>query len=98
MNFPFCVLGIGGYSGYGKTTLIEKVLARLKREELYAGVLKHASDHRLSFDREGKDSERFYRAGAAYVVAHDRHQAFSRFRLQEGSLSDALAFFPAGPL
>ncbi len=96
MNSPFCVIGIGGYSGSGKTTLIEHVVKVLKKEGLYVGVLKHTSHHRLSLDGEGKDSERFYRAGADYVFAHDVHQGFARIPLQDGGLQDALALFPRG--
>jgi len=93
---PFCIVGIGGYSGSGKTTLIEKVVLALKREGLYVGLLKHTSHHRLALDGEGKDSERFYRAGADFVFAHDLHQGFARLPLNNAGLSDTLAYFPKG--
>ncbi|MDA8241486.1 MAG: molybdopterin-guanine dinucleotide biosynthesis protein B [Nitrospiraceae bacterium] len=93
VNFSFCVLGIGGHSGAGKTTLIEKVLAELKGEGFRVGILKHAS-HPLSPDREGKDTDRFYRAGADFVCAHDAHQAFSRHPHGGGRLQDHLSGFP----
>jgi molybdopterin-guanine dinucleotide biosynthesis protein MobB len=93
-TFPFCVIGIGGYSGFGKTTLIEGVLAELKRGGLRVGVLKHAS-HSLSPDREGKDTERFYRAGADFVFAHDSRQGFARLPFKGAGLSEALRQFPA---
>lgn len=89
----FCVVGIGGYSDAGKTTLIERILSELKREGFSVGVLKHAS-HPLSPDREGKDTERFYRAGADYVFAHDAHQAFARYPCDRGRLQDVLSGFP----
>jgi molybdopterin-guanine dinucleotide biosynthesis protein A len=93
VSTSFCVIGIGGYSGSGKTTLIEGVLSELKKEGLRTGVLKHAS-HLLSPDREGKDTERFYRAGADYVFAHDAHQAFARYRGGGYGLQDLLPGFP----
>ena len=93
-TFPFCVVGVGGYSGAGKTTLIETVLSELKAAGLRAGVLKHTG-HSLSLDVEGKDTERFYRAGADYVLAHDDHQTFSRHRDSGGGLADHLSAFPA---
>lgn len=96
MNSSFCVIGISGHSGSGKTTLIEKVVQRLKKEGLFIGLLKHASHHGLSPDGEGKDSERFYRAGADFVFAHDSKQGFARFPLRAAGLSDALARFPRG--
>jgi molybdopterin-guanine dinucleotide biosynthesis protein A len=96
MISSFCVIGISGYSGSGKTTLIEKIVQGLKREGLYIGLLKHAYHHGLSLDGEGKDSERFYRAGADFVFAHDSQQGFARFPLKDAGLSDALARFPKG--
>jgi molybdopterin-guanine dinucleotide biosynthesis protein MobB len=96
MISSFCVIGISGYSGSGKTTLIEKVVLNLKREGLYVGLLKHTSHHRLSLDGEGKDSERFYKAGADFVFAHDLRQGFARFPLEDAGVSDALSHFPKG--
>jgi molybdopterin-guanine dinucleotide biosynthesis protein A len=92
-TFSFCVLGIGGYSGSGKTTLIEKILPELKGEGLSVGVLKHAS-HSLSLDREGKDTYRFYRAGADYVFAHDAEQAYAQYPSGGRPLADLLSDFP----
>ncbi len=96
MVSSFCVIGISGYSGSGKTTLIEKVVLGLKKEGLYVGLLKHTSHHRLSLEGEGKDSERFYRAGADFVFAHDLRQGFARFPFEDAGLSEALVHFPKG--
>ncbi|MHB8883110.1 MAG: molybdopterin-guanine dinucleotide biosynthesis protein B [Thermodesulfovibrionales bacterium] len=93
---PACIIGLSGHSGSGKTTLIEKVLPLLKREGLSVGVLKHTSHHILSLDQEGKDTDRFYRAGAEVVAAQDTTQIFSRFADQEGDLLHALGVFPCG--
>jgi len=93
---PACIIGISGYSGSGKTTLIEKALPELKREGLYVGVLKHTSHHRLSLDREGKDTDRFYKAGADFVFAHDADQGFARYPHKDADLLEALRLFPAG--
>jgi molybdopterin-guanine dinucleotide biosynthesis protein MobB len=92
MNASLCVIGIGGYSGSGKTTLIERILAELRGEGLRVGILKHAS-HPLSLDREGKDTERFYRAGADFIFAHDKRQGFARLPLKGAGLSEALLHF-----
>jgi molybdopterin-guanine dinucleotide biosynthesis protein A len=86
-------MGVCGYSGSGKTTLIEKILSELKGEGLKVGVLKHAS-HSLSLDRVGKDTERFYRAGADYVFAHDERQSFARYPSGGRRLQDLLSDFP----
>ncbi|MDA8434205.1 MAG: molybdopterin-guanine dinucleotide biosynthesis protein B [Nitrospiraceae bacterium] len=91
---PFCVVGICGYSGSGKTTLIEEIVSELRAGGFRVGVLKH-TPHSLSLDAEGKDTERFYRAGADYVFAHDAHQAFARYPDSAGRLQDFLSRFPS---
>ncbi len=70
------VIGICGYSGSGKTTLVEKLVRALRESGLSVGVVKHDA-HGMDLDREGKDTDRFFRAGAA-VVGHDPGQAFLR--------------------
>ena len=70
------VLGICGYSGAGKTTLIEELIPRLRRDGLAVAVVKHDA-HRMTVDTPGKDTDRLFRAGAT-VFAHDPQQAFLR--------------------
>ena len=50
-------------SGTGKTTLLEKVIARLKERGYRVGVVKHDA-HRFDIDHPGKDSYRLTAAGA----------------------------------
>lgn len=50
-------------SGTGKTTLLEKVIAELKRRGYTVGVIKHDA-HRFDIDHPGKDSYRLTAAGA----------------------------------
>jgi molybdopterin-guanine dinucleotide biosynthesis protein MobB len=50
-------------SGTGKTTLLEKLIAELKRREYRVGVIKHDA-HKFEIDHEGKDSWRLTKAGA----------------------------------
>lgn len=50
-------------SGTGKTTLLEKVIARLKERGYRVGVIKHDA-HRFDIDHPGKDSHRLASAGA----------------------------------
>ncbi len=57
------VLGICGSSGAGKTTLIEAVIPLLLARGIRVAVVKHDARNVL-VDRPGKDSDRFYRAGA----------------------------------
>jgi molybdenum cofactor guanylyltransferase len=72
------VFGICGYSGAGKTTLIVEIVRRLRSRGLATLVIKHDT-HGLTLDRRGKDSQRFFDAGAD-VIARDALQSFLRLR------------------
>ena len=50
-------------SGTGKTTLLELVIAELKRRGYRVGAIKHDA-HSFNIDHEGKDSYRMTAAGA----------------------------------
>lgn len=50
-------------SGTGKTTILEKVIARLKERGYRIGAVKHDA-HRFDIDHPGKDSHRLAAAGA----------------------------------
>lgn len=72
------VAGFAGFSGAGKTTLIEQVIALFKARGLRVSVLKHAH-HRFDIDHPGKDSWRHREAGAYEVlIASDRRLALMR--------------------
>lgn len=51
------------YSGTGKTTFLEKLIPKLKAYGLKIAIVKH-DGHRFDIDHEGKDSDRFTKAGA----------------------------------
>ena len=57
------IYSIVAFSGTGKTTLLEKLVAELKTRGLRVAVIKHDA-HEFDIDHEGKDSWRFSRAGA----------------------------------
>lgn len=61
------VVGFAGFSGSGKTTLIEKIIPHLTAAGLRLAVVKHDA-HGFQLDREGKDTWRFARAGAAMTL------------------------------
>jgi molybdopterin-guanine dinucleotide biosynthesis protein MobB len=73
------ILGICGWSGSGKTTLIEQILPPLCAKGLRVAVVKHDA-HGIQIDRPGKDSDRFYQAGAD-VFLRDPKQDFLRRHL-----------------
>lgn len=58
------------YSGAGKTSYLEKLIAELKRRGVRVAVVKHDA-HRFEIDKEGKDSWRFAQAGADVVAVAD---------------------------
>jgi molybdopterin-guanine dinucleotide biosynthesis adapter protein len=58
---------VAASSRSGKTTLIEKIIAILKKRGLRVAVVKHASVG-FDIDQPGKDSWRFQQAGADTVV------------------------------
>jgi len=57
------VISFVAKSGTGKTTLLEQVIAELKRRGYRVGVIKHDA-HRFDIDHPGKDSHRLTAAGA----------------------------------
>ena len=61
------VVGFSGYSGAGKTTLIEQLIPALKKRGLRVSVVKHAH-HKFDIDHPGKDTRRHREAGAFEVV------------------------------
>lgn len=61
------VLGFAAWSGVGKTTVMEQVIAALSRRGLRVAAVKH-DGHDFELDRPGKDSQRFAQAGARAVV------------------------------
>ena len=61
------VFGFAGYSGAGKTTLIEKLIPRFVARGLRVALIKHAH-HGFDVDKPGKDSYRHRQAGAGEVM------------------------------
>lgn len=61
------IIGFAAYSGTGKTTLIEKLIRRLKEEGLRVAVIKH-DVHGFDIDHEDKDTWRFTQAGSDMTI------------------------------
>jgi len=60
-------LGVSGWSGCGKTTLIVALIPRLRARGLTVSTLKHAH-HDVDLDIPGKDTWRHREAGAREVI------------------------------
>ena len=72
------LVGFAGYSGSGKTSLVEPLVALMRDKGLRVSVIKHAH-HRFDIDHEGKDSWRHRKAGAYEVlIASDTRLALMR--------------------
>ncbi|MEO7760310.1 MAG: molybdopterin-guanine dinucleotide biosynthesis protein B [Casimicrobiaceae bacterium] len=61
------ILGFAGWSGSGKTTVIEQILPILRDEGLSVALIKHAH-HEFDIDQPGKDSWRHRKAGCREVL------------------------------
>jgi molybdopterin-guanine dinucleotide biosynthesis protein B len=69
------IFGLAGWSGAGKTMLLEKLLAHCVADGLTVAVIKQ-THHAVDLDQPGKDSWRHRQAGATQViVASERRWA-----------------------
>lgn len=83
------ILGICGWSGSGKTTLIESLIPQLSAKGLSVAVVKH-DVHGIDLDRPGKDSDRFFRAGADVLLQGPKEELFRAHRAGGAGLERAL--------
>jgi len=60
-------VAFSGPSNSGKTTLIEKI-SNLLKDELKVAIIKHDPKDKAIFDKDGKDSKRFFDSGAETIV------------------------------
>ena len=61
------VVSVVGYSGSGKTTILEKLISELKNRGYAVGTIKH-DVHGFEMDKPGKDSWRHKKAGASATI------------------------------
>lgn len=86
------ILGFAAWSGTGKTTLLEAMLPKLVEHGLRVAVIKHAH-HNFDIDKEGKDSYRLRKAGAAQMLISSRYRRamVTETPDEEASLSQLIA-------
>ncbi len=81
------VVGFAGFSGSGKTMLVERLIPVMRSRGLRVSVVKHAH-HRFDIDHPGKDTFRHREAGAfEVVVASSTRLALMREFEQPAQLS-----------
>lgn len=61
------LLAFTGWSGTGKTTLLQQVIPLLASKGIRAGLIKH-THHQMDIDTPGKDSYLLRKAGARQVI------------------------------
>lgn len=79
------LFAVCGWSGSGKTWLLERLIQHFHSKDLWPGVIKHDA-HRLELDRPGKNTARLWEAGVEALLAHDPTQTFLRLRKSSGEL------------
>ncbi len=67
------LIGLAGWSGAGKTTLMTRLIPELARRGVGVSTLKHAH-HQFDIDRPGKDSYAHRSAGARQVLVASAHR------------------------
>lgn len=82
-------------SGTGKTTLLEKVVVELKTAGVRVGVIK-SDAHKFEIDHEGKDTHRYFTAGAdAVLITSPAKMAFIKRHEGSPSVGEVVErFFP----
>ncbi len=83
-------IGFVGRSNSGKTTLIEKLLREFVRRGLRVAVVKHTMHRHVETDRPGKDTYRYWEAGAAQTVLIAGDRVAMTWRAQEPSVEEVL--------
>lgn len=84
------VIGIAGWSGAGKTTLIARLLPVLTARGLRVATIKHAH-HSFDVDQPGKDSWVHRKAGAQEVLVTSSRRWVLMHELAEGEAEPGLA-------
>jgi len=79
-----CVLGIAGWSGAGKTTLITKLIPCLAARGIRIATIKHAH-HAFDVDQPGKDSYEHRKAGAFEVIVSSARRWVQMHEVGEGT-------------
>lgn len=67
------IVSIVGRANSGKTTLLEQLIAELKKRGYRTAVIKHTGED-VELDKEGKDSWRFSQAGSEAVAISSPHK------------------------
>lgn len=90
------IISVIGYSGSGKTYIIEKIIRKLKFElSLEVGVIKYIHEHRV--DEKGKDSFRFSESGAVFSIIKNKFDEIAIFLKKEINLDELITWLDQSP-
>jgi len=79
-----------GPSNSGKTTIIEKISKELSTKYKIA-IIKHDPKNKATFDKDGKDSDKFFKSGADVAVISDVKTTI--FKHQSSTLNELIEHF-----
>ena len=90
------VISVIGYSGSGKTHIIEFLIKKLKTEfDLEVSVIKYIHEHKI--DEEGKDSFKFSEAGAVFSVIKNKLNQNAIYLNKKISVDDLINWLNKSP-
>ncbi|MFT6556773.1 molybdopterin-guanine dinucleotide biosynthesis protein B [Sneathiella sp.] len=84
------IIGISGWSGNGKTTLLERLIPSLMSKGYSVSTLKHAHHH-FDIDKPGKDSFRHREAGATEVLISSSNRWALMHENRDGQEADMVS-------
>lgn len=84
------IISVVGKSNVGKTTLLEKLLAELKKRGYRVATVKH-DVHGFDIDRPGKDTWRYAQAGADTVIISSPSKVAMISRVEQEKSLDQIA-------
>ncbi len=90
------IISVIGYSGSGKTYLIEKIIRKLKVElNIEVSVIKYIHEHRIN--ERGKDSFRFSESGAVFSIIKNKSDEIAIFLKKEINLDELITWLDKSP-
>ncbi|MHA1509299.1 MAG: molybdopterin-guanine dinucleotide biosynthesis protein B [Promethearchaeota archaeon] len=90
------VISVIGYSGSGKTHIIEFLIKKCKTElNLEVSVIKNIHEHKI--DEEGKDSFKFSEAGAVFSVSKNKFNQNAIYLNKKINLDALIAWLNTSP-
>jgi len=90
------IISVIGYSGSGKTYLIENIIRKLKFElNFEVSVIKYIHEHRI--DEKGKDSFRFSESGAVFSIIKNKLGESAIFLKKDINLEELITWLDQSP-